>query len=98
MAVIATPWRGPNGEQVCNPDGVDITTPRALLPAHLPSVVQQHHAALEDDVAPQTHLERIVIRQIARHAGALDVADVCEASILRRGECRAAIGPPRGTW
>jgi hypothetical protein len=46
MAVIATPWRGPINQQVCNPEGVDITTSRALLPSDLPSVVHEHQIAI----------------------------------------------------
>lgn len=86
MPIIATPWRADHGDQLSCINAMPV---EQLCPADLPTKIHEHYRALAAENNPPNHLVRILVQQIARHAGALDFAHSCELTILQTGGLRA---------
>src|SRR3954466_8375824 len=108
MPVIMTPWRDSAAVSALPATNVALFQPD--VPSDLPAAVQAHYEQLSSELAPQSHLERIFIQEIARHAAAVDLAHTCETTILETSgrqasllagsvpaddaQCIAAVGSP----
>jgi len=96
MPVIGTPWHSGPGDAFFQPHSRSSRLKaNELLPGDLAFQADEHFRALAADVAPANHLEKILVKQVARHAAALDVAHASEVTILETGGLRATLVDPR---